>query len=209
MYSVDKCFVPSDALHKCARDRKLEESQITQYGLPIREGFWATTDDSTASAFGKSGGGGLEDKLAEWFKFGGNKKENSGSGKKNNDKSALQSKLGIVQNVPTVLVVGGGDGMGGIIKTAQSLGNQLDADSDADSDKPSYQMVVVCGSNQKAKADLEAYPWGPGVNVCVNGFVNNMDEWMRASDAIVTKAGPGTIAEASICGLPCLLSAYL
>ena len=36
-----------------------------------------------------------------------------------------------------------------------------------------------------------------------------MDEFMRSSDVIVTKAGPGTIAEASICGLPCMLSSYL
>merc|ERR1711862_144014 len=38
---------------------------------------------------------------------------------------------------------------------------------------------------------------------------NNMDEYMRASDILVTKAGPGTIAEASICGLPCILSSFL
>jgi 1,2-diacylglycerol 3-beta-galactosyltransferase len=29
------------------------------------------------------------------------------------------------------------------------------------------------------------------------------------SDILVTKAGPGTIAEASICGLPCILSSFL
>ena len=28
-------------------------------------------------------------------------------------------------------------------------------------------------------------------------------------DILVTKAGPGTIAEASICGLPCILSSFL
>ena len=32
---------------------------------------------------------------------------------------------------------------------------------------------------------------------------------MKASDVLVTKAGPGTIAEASICGLPCLMFSYL
>lgn len=29
------------------------------------------------------------------------------------------------------------------------------------------------------------------------------------ADILVTKAGPGTIAEASICGLPCILSSFL
>jgi len=59
------------------------------------------------------------------------------------------------------------------------------------------------------KKKLSAKTWGKGVSVEVKGFVNNMDEWMRSSDVIVTKAGPGTIAEASICGLPCMLSSYL
>ena len=70
-------------------------------------------------------------------------------------------------------------------------------------------MVVVCGSNKDAQNKLADKSWGSGVKVFVQGFVNNMDEWMNASDAIVTKAGPGTIAEASICGLPCMLFAYL
>lgn len=41
----------------------------------------------------------------------------------------------------------------------------------------------------------------------VKGFVTNMPDWMRASDAVITKAGPGTISEALICGLPILLNA--
>jgi len=104
-----------------------------------------------------------------------------------------------------VLVVGGGDGMGGIVKIATSLGQKLGTGSSS----PAYQMVVVCGSNADAKEQLSATKFGTGVKVIVQGFINNMDEWMRASDALVTKAGPGTIAEASICGLPCMLFAYL
>lgn len=104
-----------------------------------------------------------------------------------------------------MLVVGGGDGMGGIVKIATSLGQKLGTGSSS----PAYQMVVVCGSNADAKEQLSATKFGTGVKVIVQGFINNMDEWMRASDALVTKAGPGTIAEASICGLPCMLFAYL
>lgn len=43
----------------------------------------------------------------------------------------------------------------------------------------------------------------------VNGFVDNMAEWMSACDTIVTKAGPGTIAESLICGLPVLLNGFV
>lgn len=41
------------------------------------------------------------------------------------------------------------------------------------------------------------------------GFVTNMAEWMTASDVIITKAGPGTIAESLICGLPIILNGFI
>lgn len=47
------------------------------------------------------------------------------------------------------------------------------------------------------------------VHVVVKGFVNNMADWMGASDLIITKAGSGTIAEACTRGLPILLNCYL
>jgi 1,2-diacylglycerol 3-beta-galactosyltransferase len=45
--------------------------------------------------------------------------------------------------------------------------------------------------------------------VTVKGFVNDMPDWMAACDCIVTKAGPGTIAEALISGLPIVLSGFI
>lgn len=167
---MDKCFVPSDVLYESALKREVQPSQIVQYGLPIRRGFWSSTADSKK------------------------------------DRTTLRQELGLDLDLPTVLVVGGGDGMGGIVDIAKSLGAKLGADS---SDEPLYQMVVVCGKNEKARESLQGESWGAGVRVQVQGFVYNMDEWMQASDALVTKAGPGTIAEASICGLPCMLFSYL
>ena len=41
------------------------------------------------------------------------------------------------------------------------------------------------------------------------GFVNNMEEWMSAADVIVTKAGPGTIAEAIVSNLPIVLNGFI
>lgn len=43
----------------------------------------------------------------------------------------------------------------------------------------------------------------------VQGFVKNMPEWMAASDCVITKAGPGTIAEALIRGLPIVLNDFI
>jgi 1,2-diacylglycerol 3-beta-galactosyltransferase len=153
----------------------VKPSQIVQYGLPIRKGFWK-----------QSHGDAIPDTTA-------------------NDRETIRQALGIDLKLPTVLVVGGGDGMGGIVDIAISLGEKLGDGSDS----PAYQMIVVCGNNKVAKEALLENEWGNGVKVEIQGFVDNMDEWMRASDALVTKAGPGTIAEASICGLPCMLFSFL
>jgi len=96
--------------------------------------------------------------------------------------------------------------MGGIVQIAKSLGSKLGR---AGQPLPTSQMVVVCGNNQEARRTLEESYWEKGVKVHIQGFVDNMDEWMKASDALVTKAGPGTIAEASICGLPCMMFSFL
>ncbi len=213
---VDKCFVPSDALNKAARDRKVQPEQIIQYGLPIRRGFWADQSpgkSSVTSGGSSSSGGSFFDELFASLTGGGggDKQKKKVPNRQDINKSKLQTQLGLKEGLPTVLIVGGGDGMGGIIQQAKAMGDKLDSKSkESDGDDPQqYQMAVVCGKNEKAQNTLSSTEWGDGVNVEVMGFVNNMDEWMRASDVIVTKAGPGTIAEASICGLPCMLSSYL
>jgi 1,2-diacylglycerol 3-beta-galactosyltransferase len=68
-------------------------------------------------------------------------------------------------------------------------------------------QVIVCGRNQKLKATLEAEQWeNPTL---IYGFTRDMPDLMRASDFIVTKAGPGTIAEALNAQLPIILYAKL
>ena len=192
---VDKCYVPSDALYSAATDRKVRPEQISQIGLPIRRGFWGPSGSASADKDEKKGILGMV------------------FGDREDAKPAadgdLRRRLGLIPDVPTVLIVGGGDGMGGIVEQSRAVGERLASDGSGEADGPSYQMVVVCGNNAAAEQELSSTDWGAGVTVQVNGFVNNMDEYMRASDAIVTKAGPGTIAEASICGLPCVLSSYL
>lgn len=63
----------------------------------------------------------------------------------------------------------------------------------------------------KAKAEEKSgRHHAPGrVDVVGLGFVTNMDEYMVAADVLVTKAGPGTIAEAAAVGLPVMLTSFL
>ncbi|KAJ1452336.1 MGDG synthase-domain-containing protein [Pelagophyceae sp. CCMP2097] len=121
-------------------------------------------------------------------------------------KAELRSELGMKPSsaaTPMALVVGGGDGVGGLSKVAVAIGEELGA-----AGSPAT-LAVICGKNAQAQAALQAYPWQPNLDVKIAGFVSNMHEWMAASDVLVTKAGPGTIAEACTRGLPCLLSSFL
>jgi 1,2-diacylglycerol 3-beta-galactosyltransferase len=112
-------------------------------------------------------------------------------------KSTLRKKLGWPVDKPIVLMVGGGEGMGPLAKTARAIdGSGLDVG-----------LVVVCGRNQKLKASLEAMQWENPV--VIYGFTREMPDFMRASDFIVTKAGPGTVAEALNAELPIILYSKL
>ncbi len=196
-------------LYKLALQRQLQPSQLVQYGLPIRKGFWALKADETTSEDESKAMG---NRITRAFRTLRRRKVNGDDGKSESSPSTdslkidLRNKLGLDEDLPTALVVGGGDGMGGIVDIAKALGTKLGKASEV---AAKFQVVVVCGKNEQARTALEDFSWGRGVKVIVTGFVNNMDEWMKASDALVTKAGPGTIAEACICGLPCMLFAYL
>jgi 1,2-diacylglycerol 3-beta-galactosyltransferase len=205
---VDRCFVPTDVLNKCALERKLSPNKIIQHGLPIRKGFWAESNigKEVAAVTERTTPSSPFNDLLKVF----TKEKPPAKVIPDNSlgtKAVIQKSLNLIEGLPTVLVVGGGDGMGGIVLQAQALGAKLQQNSQAR--KCTYQMVVVCGKNQVAQETLSTVEWGQGIHVQVKGFVNNMDEWMKASDILVTKAGPGTIAEAAICGLPCMLSSFL
>jgi len=113
------------------------------------------------------------------------------------DRATLRKELGLAPDRITVLVVGGGDGMGNVFPVARTA-----AQSGLD-----IQLVIVTGRNDGLKTKLETAPWE--VPTRVLGFVNNMPELMHLADLLVTKAGPSTIAEALSCGLPMLITGAL
>ncbi|NPV85264.1 MAG: galactosyldiacylglycerol synthase [Anaerolineae bacterium] len=109
------------------------------------------------------------------------------------EKKELRRHLNWDTNMPIVLLVGGGEGMGPLAKTARAINEaQLP-----------ISLVVVTGRNRQIKAELENLSWN--IPAYVYGFVTQMPEFMRAADILVTKAGPGTISEAFIAQLPMIL----
>lgn len=112
-------------------------------------------------------------------------------------KNGIRARLGWPQDRPVVLLVGGGEGMGPLSLTARAI----------DASGLPVAMVVIAGRNKKLKVQLEKYPWK--IPTIVHGFVQEMPDFMRAADILVTKAGPGTICEAFIAGLPIILYSRL
>ncbi len=113
------------------------------------------------------------------------------------DRFALRERLGWRQDLPAVVLVGGGEGMGPLGDMARAI-NQACLP---------LQMIIVAGRNQALHTQLENYSWN--IPVKVYGFVRNMPDFMQAANVLVTKAGPGTISEAFIAGLPIILYSRL
>jgi 1,2-diacylglycerol 3-beta-galactosyltransferase len=71
------------------------------------------------------------------------------------------------------------------------------------------QLLIVTGRNKRLYMRLQRVRASLRVPAKIFGFVHNMPEMMRASDVIITKAGPGTICEALACDLPIILSDFV
>jgi len=112
-------------------------------------------------------------------------------------KKELRRKLGWHIKKFTILLVGGGEGMGPLKETAVAI----------DESGLDVTLVIIAGRNSKLQNELESREWDNPVHVY--GFTSDMLDFMRASDVLVSKAGPGTIAEALIASLPIILYAKL
>lgn len=108
---VDACFVPSDRLATLAQKCGLSPGQIRLHGLPIRPGFWGSSYPSSGSSEERQQQGQEEESLA--------------AQKAAAQKASLQEKLGLKPGVKACLVVGGGDGVGGLQGIADSVGHTL------------------------------------------------------------------------------------
>ena len=108
-------------------------------------------------------------------------------------KDELREKLGWRKDLPVAVLVGGGEGMGPLAAVAKAINQQY----------MPMQLIVIAGRNHVLKEQLERMQWNMPVKIY--GFVQDMPDFMRAADMLITKAGPGTICEAFIAGLPLIL----
>ena len=108
------------------------------------------------------------------------------------DKLETRKKLGI-ENRFTFFSIAGGNGLGNSLKLIKEILKT----------KGEYQIIVVCGKNEKSKHQIEKYIKVKNINnVYVYGFVNNVNELMSASDICFARGGGNGISECFYSGLP-------
>jgi 1,2-diacylglycerol 3-beta-galactosyltransferase len=114
-------------------------------------------------------------------------------------KLQIRAQLGLPAEKTIALLMAGGEGGGKLLPTTLALAKS----------KLPLHLVVVTGRNKALRTKLnELAPTLP-TPMTVLGYCENVPELMRAADLLVTKAGPGTIAEASLAEVPVVVYDFI
>jgi processive 1,2-diacylglycerol beta-glucosyltransferase len=106
------------------------------------------------------------------------------------DPKAVRKGMGLRDDLPTLLVLSGGFGMGPVGEILTEL----------DKMPQSFQSVVVTGRNEQLRRDLAAADRKHPTHVL--GYTTNMHELMSVADLIISKPGGLTSSEALALGKP-------
>jgi processive 1,2-diacylglycerol beta-glucosyltransferase len=106
------------------------------------------------------------------------------------DRASTAASLGLDGNRPTILQLAGGFGVGPVEQIYRALLSL----------EPAVQLVVVAGRNENLKNALERVEVPGRHRAKVVGFTAEMDQWMSASDVVVSKPGGLTTSETLACG---------
>jgi processive 1,2-diacylglycerol beta-glucosyltransferase len=108
------------------------------------------------------------------------------------DREAVLRGYGLDPALTTILVMGGGLGIGPLPESVRALG----------AIEERCQVVVVTGNNKQLREKIEQMAPGLANTVCPLGYVHNVHELMASSDILVSKAGGLSCAEAMATGIP-------
>jgi processive 1,2-diacylglycerol beta-glucosyltransferase len=106
---------------------------------------------------------------------------------------ALRKTLGLRDDLPVLLVLSGGFGMGPVAEILAEL-DKVSGD---------FQTLVVCGRNAELRRELAGQDRKHPTRVL--GFASNMHELMAVAELIITKPGGLTSSEALAMGKPLLI----
>ena len=104
-------------------------------------------------------------------------------------------KAGLTENLPTLLLMGGGLGLGDIERTLDAL----------EMVREHLSILVAAGHNSALEAHVRRAAEKSRHDIRVWGYTREVPVLMRAADLLITKPGALTISEAFAAGLPLLL----
>jgi len=111
------------------------------------------------------------------------------------DKEAIARRLELDPHLPTILIMGGGQGLGPIKDAVKSL-IALEAE---------FQLIIVAGTNKKLNRWLKKIKVKSSKKIIIYEYTNNIDELMEVSTLAITKPGGMTTTEALSKGLPMVI----
>lgn len=109
------------------------------------------------------------------------------------DRKAERVRLGLEPDLPTGLVLFGGEGSTDMLKIAQEL-NRPHA---------GIQLILICGRNVRICEQLKALSLR--IPMRIEGFTPDIPYYMELSDFFIGKPGPGSISEALAKRLPVIV----
>lgn len=112
------------------------------------------------------------------------------------DENRIMEGVNLNPNLSTVLIMGGGQGLGSWEEIVSSL----------DALTLSFQIIIVTGLNEGLRRDLKKRESNLTKPVYILGYVDNVERLMEISDIIVTKPGGLTSAEALAKGLAMVIA---
>jgi 1,2-diacylglycerol 3-beta-galactosyltransferase len=114
-------------------------------------------------------------------------------------KEELRATLGLPQDRLVVMLMAGGEGGGKLLPTTLALAKA----------RLPIHLLVVCGRNEPLRTKLDEISRSLPTPMTVLGFTDKIPEYFRAVDLLVTKAGPGSLAEANAAQLPVIVYDYV
>lgn len=102
-------------------------------------------------------------------------------------------RRGLRPDLPTGLVLFGGEGSNEMLRIAKAL-NREDS---------GIQLILLCGKNEELADQLRAMP--QRIPMFVQGFTRDVPLYMEISDLFIGKPGPGSISEALAKRLPVIV----
>ena len=113
------------------------------------------------------------------------------------DRAACAREFGLDPQRTTILLMGGGAGLGSLDTIAERL---LALDGN-------FQLIVLAGKNAQALAALQTLANKHPGRLLPQGFTNHVERLMACADLVITKPGGLTTSECLAMGLPMIVNA--